>query len=85
MSSIGNDLVLCVQIYRGKESDPSSGPEIYKWTIADGKSSSYTCIKIEFTNLINGKPLSVVSLYENDIAYISLPNVLKFQCRMQLI
>jgi hypothetical protein len=85
MSSLGNDLVLNVQIYRGKVSDPSAGPEIYKWTIADGKSSSYTCISVGFTNLINGQPLSVVSLYENDIAYIGLPNLLKFECRMQLI
>ena len=84
MISSGNDLQLTIELIKGRIKNPSAGPETYKWIIFNGKDSTNDCINVVFTNLDNGKILTPLSLYENDIAYISLPNVLKFECRMWL-
>ena len=81
----GNDLQLNIQIYKGGAKSPSAGPEIYQWTIIDGKNSTLDCINIVFTDLITGKSITSVSLYENDVANIGIPHVLIFECSMWLI
>ena len=85
MTGSGNDLQLNIQIYKGGAKNPSAGPEIYQWTIIDGKDSYYDCINVVFTNSITGKSTPSVSLYENDVANIGIPHVLIFECRMWLI
>jgi len=84
MTGSGNDWQLTIEIIKGTFKNPSAGPETYKWIIINGKDSTNDCINIVFTNLDNGKILPPVSLHENDIAYINIPNVLKFECRMWL-
>lgn len=84
MTGSGNDLQLNIQIYKGGAKNPSAGPEIYEWTIIDGKDSSNNCINVVFTNLITGKTIKSISLYENDIVNIGIPKVLIFECTMQL-
>ena len=84
MMSSGNDLQLNIQIYRGGGKNPSTDPEIYQWTIVDGKNSNDNCINIVFTNIITGKSTPLVSLYENDIINIGIPHVSIFECTMQL-
>jgi hypothetical protein len=85
MTSSGNDLILTIVIMKGADKNPSGGPEIYKWTVINGKDSTNDCISIVFTNLDSGKLLPVISLYENDIAEINIPKVSTFSCRMWLI
>jgi hypothetical protein len=85
MTGPGNDLHLNIQIYKGGAKSPSAGPEIYNWTIIDGKNSTFDCINIVFTDLITGKSIKSVSLYENDVVNIGIPHVLIFECRMWLI
>jgi hypothetical protein len=85
MSGSGNDLLLDIQILKGGAKNPSAGPEIYQWLITDGKNSDNDCINIEFTDLITGKTISMVSLYENDVVNIGISHILMFECRMWLI
>ena len=85
MTGSGNDLHLNIKIYKGGVKKPSAGPELYQWTITDGKNSDNDCINIVFTNSITGKSISTVSLYENDVANIGIPHVLIFECSMWLI
>ena len=87
LSMIGseNDLQLNIQIYKGGAKNPSIGPEVYQWNITDGKNSFEDCINIEFTNVLTGELISSISLYENDEVHLGLSQVLKFNCRMELI
>ena len=85
MTSSGNDLQLIIEIYKGGAKKPSAGPETYQWTIIDGMDSANDCINVIFTNSITGKLISEVSLYENDIVNIGIPNVLIFECTMSLV
>jgi len=82
--ALGNDLQLSLQIIKGNFKKPSAGPEIYQWTIIDGKNSEYDCINIDFVDLDSSEVLASFSLYEGDVVNIRLPSVIRFECIMQL-
>ena len=85
MTGSGNDWQLVIQIYKGGASNPSIGPEEYKWTILNGKVASLDIINVVFTETISGKTAKVVSLHENDQVTVGIPRCSVFNCRMWLI
>jgi len=83
--ALDNDLQLTIEIIKGSFKKPSAGPEIYQWTIFDGKNSDNDCICVVFTDLETSEILESIWLYEGDVFNIRLPSVLRFECTMQLI
>ena len=83
--ALDNDLQLTIEIIKGSFKKPSAGPEIYQWTIIDGKNSDNDCICVVFTDLETSEVLESIWLYEGDVFNIRLPSVLRFECSMQLI
>ena len=82
---IENDLQLTIKIYKGGESKPSIGPEVYIWTIVNGKDSPNDRISLVFTDKASGKISKVITLYENDEQGIGIPNGSDFECRIWLM